>query len=128
VLLTAEVIARIYYDALLEATRNPALQAICRRILDDEAHHFQFQSERVAILRRERSRAAVAIALAAQRVLFTGSVALVWLRHGRVLRAGGYSLPAYWLECHRMFRECLRIMQTSTGPTFCAAPETGPDI
>lgn len=116
VLLTAEVIARIYYDALLEATRNPALQAICRRILEDEAHHVEFQSQRVAILRRHRSRARIRIALAAQRLLFTGSVALVWLRHRPVLRAGGYSLPAYWRQCHDLFRECLLVMQASSHP------------
>lgn len=110
VLLTAEVIAKIYYRALLAATASPALRAICRRILEDEAGHVEFQSERLAILRRRQSPGRVAAAVAAQRVLFAGAVALVWLRHKPVLRSGDYVFAAYWRACHREFRECLVLM------------------
>jgi hypothetical protein len=110
VLLTAEVIAKVYYRALLAATASPALLAICRRILQDEAHHVEFQSERLAILRRNRARWRIAAAVAAQRLLFAGSVAVVWLRHSPVLRSGNDSFPAYWRDCHREFRESLVLM------------------
>ena len=103
VLLTAEVIAKIYYRALLQATANSALRAICRRILEDEEHHVEFQSERVAILRRGRASWRTAAAAAAQWFLFSGSVAVVWLHHKSVLRMGGYSLVDYWCDCHREF-------------------------
>ena len=110
VLLTAEVIAKIYYRALLAATASPVLRALCRRILEDERSHVEFQSERLAILRCSRARWRVAAAVAAQRLLFAGSVAVVWLRHGSVLRFGSDSFPAYWRACHREFRECLVVM------------------
>lgn len=110
VLLTAEVIAKIYYRALLAATASPALRAICRRILQDEARHVQFQAERLAILRRERRRWRVAAAVATQRLLFAGAVAVVWLRHKPVFRLGRYSLWTYWRGCHHEFRECLILM------------------
>jgi len=110
VLLTAEVIAKVYYRALLAATASAALRAICRRILQDEAHHVEFQSERLAILRRNRSRWRIAAAVAAQRLLFAGSVAVVWLRHRPVLRSGNDSFPACWRDCHREFRESLVLM------------------
>jgi hypothetical protein len=110
VLLTAEVIAKIYYSALLAATASPALRAICRRILEDEASHVEFQSERLAILRRKRARWRVAAAVATQRLLFAGSVAVVGLRHKPVLRSENDSFFAYWRDCHREFRECLILM------------------
>ena len=51
VLLTAEIIAKVYYAGLKGATRSPALRAICGRILRDEEAHVRFQSERLALLR-----------------------------------------------------------------------------
>ena len=110
VLLTAEVIAKVYYRALFAATASPALQAICRRILEDEANHVEFQSERLAILRRRRRPWLVAADVAAQRLLFAASVAVVWLRHRPVRRAGGGTFLAYWRDCHREFQECLAVM------------------
>lgn len=110
VLLTAEVISKVYYRGLLAATASPALRAICRRILEDEASHLEFQSERLAILRHGRDPWRIAAAVAAQRLLFAGSVAVVWLRHGPVLLSANYSFPAYWRDCHREFRESLALM------------------
>ena len=103
VLLTAEVIAKVYYRALLRATANLALGAICRRILEDEAHHVAFQSERIYILRRRRSRGQVLAAHTAQRVLLAGTVVVVWLHHKSVLARGGYSLRAFWRACRYEF-------------------------
>jgi hypothetical protein len=110
VLLTAEVIAKVYYRALLAATASPVLRAICDRILVDEASHVEFQSERLAILRRKRSRWRVTAAVAAQRLLFAGSVAVVWVRHRPVLRSRSDSFGAYWRDSHREFRESLVLM------------------
>jgi hypothetical protein len=110
VLLTADVIAKVYYRALLAATASPALRAICCRILEDEAGHVEVQSERVAILRRKRTPWLVAAGVATQRVLFTSSVAVVWLRHKPVLRSGNDSFLAYWRDCHREFRASLILM------------------
>ena len=110
VLLTAEVIAKIYYKALLAATASPALRAICSRILQDEISHVEFQSERLAILRRRRARWRIVAAVAMQRMLFAGATVVVWVRHRPALRRGGYSLAAYWRDCHREFSECLALM------------------
>jgi hypothetical protein len=110
VLLTAEVIAKIYYRALLAATASPALRAICRRLLEDEASHVEFQSERLAILRRKRARWRVAAAVATQRLLFAGSVAVVICRHKPVLRLANYSFLVFWRDCHREFRQSLILM------------------
>jgi hypothetical protein len=110
VLLTAEVIAKVYYRALLAATASPVLRAICRRILEDEAAHVEFQSERLAILRRKRRSWLVAAAVLTQRLLFAGSVAVVWCRHKSVLQSCNRSFLAYWRDCHREFGACLILM------------------
>ncbi len=44
VLVTAEIIALSYYDALMNATGSRALKAICRQMLHDEIPHIMFQS------------------------------------------------------------------------------------
>lgn len=44
VLVTAEIIALSYYDALMNATESQALKAICRQMLHDEIPHVMFQS------------------------------------------------------------------------------------
>ncbi|WP_164672387.1 hypothetical protein [Bacillus velezensis] len=44
-LLTAEVIAAVYYDALKNVTGSVCLQSICGQILIDEKQHFEFQAE-----------------------------------------------------------------------------------
>jgi hypothetical protein len=110
VLLTAEVIAKIYYRGLFAATESAVLRTICRRILEDEAGHVEFQSERVAILRRQRARSAIAVAVAAQRLLFAAAVGVVWLRHKPVLGAHNDSFLACWRECQREFRASLVLM------------------
>jgi hypothetical protein len=54
VLITAEIVAQVYYLALRRATGSRVLRAICRRVLADEAAHVRFQAERLAILRRRQ--------------------------------------------------------------------------
>lgn len=44
VLVTAEIIALSYYEALMNATKSHALKAICRQMLHDEIPHIMFQS------------------------------------------------------------------------------------
>ena len=50
VLLTAEVIAAIYYRALKNATRNKLLTNICDQIILDEEMHINFQSRTLAFI------------------------------------------------------------------------------
>ncbi len=89
VLLTAEMLAESYYAALRDATGCPVLRALCERILEDERAHVAFQAERLEILRRGRSRARNALALAAQRALYLGAALVVAVGHRAVLRRGG---------------------------------------
>ncbi|HEY1603244.1 MAG TPA: ferritin-like domain-containing protein [Pirellulales bacterium] len=96
VLLTAEIIAKVYYDALGQATHSPILQTICTQILRDEIEHVRFQSERLALLRAARPRPLVVMQHLAHRALFGIACLVVWRKHARVFRAAGYGFRRFW--------------------------------
>jgi len=107
VLVTAEVIAEVYYAALREATGSRVLRRLCDQILSDEVEHVNFQTQRLAIVRRGRRRWRVAAAQAAHRFLMAGTCFVVWHKHGRAMRAGGYSFRRFWRETWRHMRQAL---------------------
>jgi len=96
VLVSAEIIAQVYYQALRDATRSAPLRALCERILEDEEPHVRFQCERLAILRRGRRAHAAVEGL--HWILLGGAAVVVWINHHRVLRAGGFGLVAFLRE------------------------------
>ena len=114
VLITAEIVAKVYYPALREATRSPMLRRVCDRIISDEIQHVEFQSERLAMLRRGRGDAALAATHGLHRFLFGGTLGVVWWKHARALRAGGYGLRRFWSAAWRMFEETRRRMDPRT--------------
>lgn len=95
VLVSAEVVAVPYYSAVARATTLPSLRAICARILDDEAFHLQFQAHNLSLVIRDHFGLRHALHRALQLVINL----VVWQQHGRVLRAGGYSLASFCQEC-----------------------------
>src|SRR6266581_2244461 len=56
VLVTAEVLAIPFYQALRDATGSPLLRAICVRILCDEAAHLNYQALTIGMVRQPLSR------------------------------------------------------------------------
>ena len=111
VLVTAEIIAKVYYAALEEATRSPMLRGICARILRDEEAHVRFQAERLAILRRNRQQTAMMLTHLLHRVLFLGACLVVWRNHGKAIRCGGVGFGDYWRRCWSEFGATLRMME-----------------
>lgn len=96
VLVTAEIIAEVYYPALQKATGSAILRRICDQIIRDEQPHVQFQCERLAILQAGRSRFRNRLVRAAQRFLFRGTCVVVWLKHGRVFRRAGQTFRQFY--------------------------------
>lgn len=91
VLLTAELIAMIYYQALRKATNSPTLIAICDQILSDEAKHIRFQSITLHKLWSHRSFFSVFTNNLIRKLLLHTTILAVWKNHRKVLKAGGYS-------------------------------------
>jgi hypothetical protein len=95
ILVTAEIIAKVYYRALRAATASPLLQAICDQILRDEYQHVRFQTEMLHRLRAGRPRGLRLAAVGLHR-LFMGLTALVvWFGHRKVFRAARYGFPTF---------------------------------
>jgi hypothetical protein len=101
VLVTAEIIAKVYYAALREATGSAVIRRLCDQILYDEVRHVRFQCERLAILRSRRTRPGVWLRGSLQRWFFAGTCGVVWWKHRHALRAGGLGL--------RDFRRAARV-------------------
>jgi hypothetical protein len=110
VLVTAEIIAKVYYAALRKATQSGVLRAICDQILRDEYKHVEFQTEQLALMRLNRGTALLWITLALHRILFAGTVIVVGWSHRRTLARGGYSARGFWAGCMGEFRRDLAAM------------------
>jgi hypothetical protein len=85
VLLTAEILAQVYYPALKEATSSEMLHLICERIIADEDFHILFQTERIARVLQHRHKMVRTIQAISALVLFCGTTFVVWLEHQAVL-------------------------------------------
>ncbi|GAB4545425.1 MAG: hypothetical protein OHK0023_03710 [Anaerolineae bacterium] len=96
VLITAEIIAVTYYKALHDVTQSLTLQHICRQILHDEIKHLAFQRQTLDQLRVRRSRVMCGLGMRLHRLLFAGTLLIVWWQHGKVYRAAGSNLFNFW--------------------------------
>ena len=103
VLVTAEIIAKIYYTALREASSSPLLRRICDQILRDEARHVEFQTEQLAKLQRGRVAPLLWATLALHLLLFAGATLVVAWTHRPVLCRGGFGFFRFCRACLREF-------------------------
>ena len=110
VLVTAEIIAKVYYAALRESTGSPVLRRLCDQICHDELAHVEFQTERLAILRRGRGRMRLGAWRLLHRCLFAGACVVVWRQHRHALRRGGWGFSRYWRDAWRHFADAARRM------------------
>lgn len=113
VLVTAELIAKVYYRVLREATQSVVLRRLCDQILSDEDAHVAFQCGHLRKLRAGRGPVALAATLAAHRLLFAGTLLLIGWSHRRVVRRGGLTLLGWWARCWKEFDEELRLSRAA---------------
>ena len=112
VLLTAEIVAKVYYRALGRATGSTVLRALCDQILHDERQHVVFQSEQLGKLQSSRGAVWLFATNVVRRLLFHGTCVVVWLCHRRALRQGRLSFARFWRDCRR---ELKRSMASTLG-------------
>ena len=110
VLVTAETVGKVYYQAMRRATGSLLLRRLCEQLLRDEAKHTRFHAERLAILRKERARWKVWLARAGHRLLFAGAGLAVWFKHRRALRAGGLDFVSFLRACRKERKVIFRQM------------------
>jgi hypothetical protein len=75
VLITAEIIALVYYEALKNCTGSKILRAVCDKILSDERAHVRFESELLLYLRGLKSGTRARAVGSFHRFLYAGPVA-----------------------------------------------------
>jgi hypothetical protein len=109
VLITAELIAQVYYEALRRATASTVLQQLCVQILRDEASHVEFQAERLGILRARRRLLWYWATMLCQRGLFAATCSVIWPVHRRVFRTGGFTFGTYWRAAWRCFSDAFGV-------------------
>ena len=114
VLVTAEVLAIPFYQALRDATRSQLLRAICWRILCDEAAHLNYQTLTLGLVRRSLSERACRIRSFCHHRLFQGAAVLVWQQHRRVFRAAGWGFRLFWSESRREFTHLERLIRQAS--------------
>ena len=113
VLLTAEIVAAVYYRALGQATRSPVLRAICGQILVDEAYHLRFQAGTLAKAMMNWSPIRRWLFRQIQRLLLAGTILVVWKEHRSVYQAGQFSFFQWWSMTWSTLEEVLLTIQAS---------------
>jgi hypothetical protein len=101
VLVTAEVLAMVYYAALRRATGCRLLKELCVQVLEDEVFHLQFQGQRLGILAQGRSPWAFWLTNASRNLLLGGTAIVLWLTHHAVFRSARLPFARYWRRVWR---------------------------
>lgn len=115
VLLTAEIIAAIFYKALHDASGNHTLKIICRQILSDEEMHINFQAFTLKKFYDQKALPLQAFTTFYRVVLLAGTIGVVWMEHETVLKAGGYGLRRFWSECFAEFNRAQQMIKGRKG-------------
>ena len=109
VLLTAEIIAKVYYRALYFASESVVLRRICSQLLRDELKHVEFHTDRLRLMRRGRSSWRQGLVDLSARTLFGGTLLVVWLRHRPALRRGGFGWRRFWSAAWAEFEKAFAV-------------------
>jgi hypothetical protein len=108
VLITAELIANVYYRALETVTGCQKLRVLCRMLVADELAHVAFESEMLLAIRSKRPMLARLVIDALHRSFFFGATCVVWVTHYGVLRRAGYRLDTFLRACHAQYEFYLK--------------------
>ena len=110
VLVSAEIIARIYYLAVQRATESAVIRRLCDQILADEVEHVRFQCERLAILRRRWPGILISLTHAWHWMFMAGTNVVVWRKHRLLLQRGGYGFFSFCRAVFEELRESIGMM------------------
>lgn len=107
VLTVTEVVAVSYYAAMARCG-DAAVEAMSKRILDDERHHVAFQIDSLQNQFASTPRSVKVLLRACWMVLAAGATAAVAMDHGPALRACGWTRARFSRDTWRTFRQVSR--------------------
>ena len=122
VILTAAVVAAVYYRALRQATRSELLQGICRRILLDEEMHLVYHCVAIRQWSFGRGRLLKWLWQQFYRGLMAGTALVVFTASRRTFRAGGYGVGRFCAAIATEYARIERMQQA--GGAFTLRPES----
>jgi hypothetical protein len=105
VLLLPEMIAKRYFRALHDGTRDPVLRAVFAQIARDEDGHLAFHVEYLRRAFEKMSFTRKIFALVIWRIAFRATCLVVMLDHLAVVRAIGMRPQKFWHDCGQIFDE-----------------------
>ena len=105
VLLLPEMIAKCYFRALHDGTRDPVLRLGFAQIAQDEEGHLAFHIEYLRRAFESMSFSRRILAQVIWRFLYRATCVLVMADHREILRGVGLSPEQFWRECGRIFDE-----------------------
>lgn len=103
ILVTAEMIALTYYDALAECTDSPVLKAICGQMLHDELPHIMFQSYTLSHFKNKLWDKWLRV------LIMEMTLILVWAAFHPVYQRGGYTVSRYLRENLGYLRQSMEL-------------------
>ena len=112
VLLTAEIIAAVYYKFLKTSTKSRVLKEICTQILSDEQMHINFQCFTMKNFFDRRNRFGKLFVRTFHKVLMTGTAITVWIFHKEIFKVNGIGFLTFYNE---VFEEYYRADQMIRG-------------
>lgn len=117
VLISAELIGKVYYRALEVATGCQRLRVLCRVLVCDELAHVGFESQLLLALRSRRPALQQTLVRVAHRTFIAGTAVVVWATHRAVLRRGGHNARSFMRTCLAQYAFYLEPPKTSFAPT-----------
>lgn len=122
VLITAEIIARVYYPALRRATSSHWLRKICEQISRDEVAHIRFQGQRLGMILRRKNWFSRACSRVLSQMLFDATCVGIWFAHRRVFKSAKLSWREYWNKCTAEYMAARRQIGIGLGTARDVAP------
>lgn len=116
VLVTAEFIAAVFYQAIRNITSSTILTQICDQILADEEDHLGFQAFTLSKFHQGRNRLINFVMRQAHRVLTAGTILVVWAGHRRMLAEGGFTLAEFWKAVFDEFEKTYAAIKLHAAP------------
>jgi hypothetical protein len=98
-LITAELIASVFYRALEVATGCQRLKILCRTLVADELAHVGLESQLLLTLRARRPAFVRGSLRLLHRGFFATTAGIVYLTHRAVLRSAGYNMMSFLRVC-----------------------------
>jgi hypothetical protein len=98
-LITAELIASVFYRALEVATGCQRLKVLCRTLVADELAHVGLESQLLLTLRARRPAVVRSSLRLLHRAFFASTGGIVYLTHRAVLRSAGYDMAGFLRAC-----------------------------